>query len=286
MDAEKRTEMIVGGVVAIGLLSLVLGLIWGKGLAAFEPKHELTARFSDVRGLEPGDPVMIRGLKKGEVEEITLHPDYVEVKLWVKKSVNLFVDLKVCVEDRELMGGKQITLYPGTVGPAANLEIVFDGAARSDMMLLMLKVERVLSRADSVFIEIHRLAKEVPVESMVSKLEATVESAAAAVEENRLNIKESLDRVNRFTRQLEDDSVAVQVGQLLPQLNHMAVSLQRSLDEMNDVAVQLQDSSGTTGQLMRDAALYNNMVHTLSRLDSLIIDVKRNPKKYLKVSVF
>ncbi|MCK5147917.1 MCE family protein [bacterium] len=286
MDAEKRTEIIVGAVVVIGLVLLVLGLIWGKGLKIFDARQEITAHFTDVRGLEAGDPVMIRGMKKGEVQEIDLYSDYVEVKLWIKKDVNLYKDLKVCVEDREMMGGKMLTLFPGTVGESADLTKIFWGTTRSDMMLLMLKVDNVLTRVDSVFMRIHQLANEVPVKTLVTRLDAAVESAAAAVDENRGSVKRSLARLDNFLMQLERDSTTVRIASLLAGMNTMTYQLDSTLYELKHLASQLTDSTGTSGRLMRDAALYNNMVITVSRIDSLIVDVKRNPKKYLKVSVF
>lgn len=286
MDAEKRTEVLVGVVVVFGLVALVLGLIWGEGLKVFEKRHELTVHFSDVRGLEPGDPVMIRGLKKGEVESIVLFPDFVEVRLWVKGTVELFEDLLVCVEDRELMGGKKMTLFPGTVGRAADFNRIYQGTARSDMMLLMLKVERVLSRADTVFMQMHRLAENAPVGALFDRVESTLAVAEAMVQENRSGMGRSMRRLDGFTAQLEADSTAQRIGRLTGGLNRLTGRMDSTLTAVRALALQMQDSSGTAGRMLSDAALYHRMVTTVSSLDSLIVDVKRNPKKYLKVSVF
>ena len=40
------------------------------------------------------------------------------------------------------------------------------------------------------------------------------------------------------------------------------------------------------GQLLNDTTLYQQIKNTTENVDSLISDIKRHPKKYLKFSVF
>ena len=49
---------------------------------------------------------------------------------------------------------------------------------------------------------------------------------------------------------------------------------------------KLESDKGTFGQLHSNPALYNNLNETLSSLDSLLVDLKKNPKRYVKFSVF
>lgn len=286
MDAEKRTEIIVGVVVVCGIFALSLGLIWGKGFERLEPRHDLVAWFADVRGLEPGDPVMVRGMKKGDVEEIVLRSDHVEVRYSVKKSVTLFSNMAVCVEDRELMGGKKLTLNPGNGSTPADLSRPVWGAARSDMMLLMLKVERVLSRADSAFLRMHRLVDQLPVEELVGRLNTALETATATVQENRASLRQGLSRMDRLTAELERDSTAQHLSQVLRNLEVLSLRLDSTAVELGRLAAQARDPQGTAGRLMGDDQLYDRAVETISRLDSLLADIKRDPKRYFKVSVF
>jgi len=111
-------------------------------------------------------------------------------------------------------------------------------------------------------------------------------AAEAMVEENRSGLRRSTRRLDGFTAQLESDSTAQQIGALTGSLVHLTGRLDSTLTDIGRLALQIQDSTGTSGRILSDAALYDQMVSTISRMDSLVIDVKRNPKKYLKVSVF
>ena len=43
---------------------------------------------------------------------------------------------------------------------------------------------------------------------------------------------------------------------------------------------------GTLGLLSRDEALYTTLVSAAANLDALLIDVKANPGRYVKVEIF
>jgi ABC-type transporter Mla subunit MlaD len=84
---ERKAELIVGLVVTAGVLLLVLGVVWGKKASFFSDWSVRRIRFEDVRGLESGDPVMVRGISQGAVDDIRLQPGWVEVKIRIRKSV-------------------------------------------------------------------------------------------------------------------------------------------------------------------------------------------------------
>ena len=44
--------------------------------------------------------------------------------------------------------------------------------------------------------------------------------------------------------------------------------------------------NGSAAKLINDPALYNDVHALLGRVDSLVADVKKNPKRYINVKVF
>ncbi len=62
-------------------------------------------------------------------------------------------------------------------------------------------------------------------------------------------------------------------------------SVTKRLDEL---VTRLNDGQGTAGQLLKDRQLYENMNKTVSEMQGLLADIRRDPKKYLnvKVSIF
>lgn len=69
-------------------------------------------------------------------------------------------------------------------------------------------------------------------------------------------------------------------------------ALYQRLDSMTsrlDTVLQnLNSGEGTAGQLLRDKQLYENMNQTISEVRALVVEIKKDPKKYLnvKVSIF
>jgi len=52
------------------------------------------------------------------------------------------------------------------------------------------------------------------------------------------------------------------------------------------IADQIEKQEGTLGKLVYDRTLYDQMRKTTRDLDSLILDVRRNPRRYLTIKVF
>lgn len=54
---------------------------------------------------------------------------------------------------------------------------------------------------------------------------------------------------------------------------------------INEVVTNLNAGEGTAGRLLRDRQLYENMNQTFSEMRMLVADIRKDPKKFLRVSV-
>ena len=63
-------------------------------------------------------------------------------------------------------------------------------------------------------------------------------------------------------------------------------SVDKTLANVNKIAEDISSENGTVGLLLRDPSLYNNLNSTVAHADSLMIDLKKNPKRYVHFSVF
>lgn len=272
-------EIIVGAFVTLALAGLILGVIWGKNLHPFARRQTLTLRFDNVRGLESGDPVMIRGMEKGAVQQICLTDGYVDVQLWVDRDVVVRKNFQAYIESRELMGGKQITLEPGDHAEAASLDAVYTGSVRGDLNMLFLRTEQTLIRLDSLM---DRTAETVTPEKMrniLANVEEATRQTEQLVRETRAPLRSSLAHLEAVSGQLRADSTAGRMALLITKLDTAARTF-------HEIGRRIESEQGTLGQLVNDRELYERLLTTSLRLDTLITDIKKNPKKYLHVSVF
>jgi phospholipid/cholesterol/gamma-HCH transport system substrate-binding protein len=63
-------------------------------------------------------------------------------------------------------------------------------------------------------------------------------------------------------------------------------NLKKAAAETEILMKQLNEGKGTLGKLNSDPALYNNLSKTLVSLDTLLIDLKKRPNRYVRFTLF
>ena len=84
-----------------------------------------------------------------------------------------------------------------------------------------------------------------------------------------------LDNTNTLTKNLSDLDIAMTMAKV-----------NNTLQNVEQMTAKLNSNEGTLGLLMRDAQLYENLNSTMMHADSLMIDLKSHPKRYVHFSVF
>jgi phospholipid/cholesterol/gamma-HCH transport system substrate-binding protein len=276
---EKKEELIVGIVVTLGVLLLVLGIVWGKKADLLEKRFWLTVRFENIRGLEKGDPVVVRGIRQGEVDNIRLDSDYAGVRLWVKRETPLFSDARAFVEDRDLMGGKQIRIESGKGPGLLSEKTVLIGCTRLGMLDALSAGGKAIGQIDSLLIRLKDIANPERMNGMMKNFEEASVHAKGILAENRVVIRSTLRQLEEITRTFKEDSTAARFGKTVTQLDCTVATVKRLVRDA-------EKEDGTLKRLIQDKKLYDHLVVTAADLDSLIKDVKKHPGKYIHVSVF
>ena len=84
-----------------------------------------------------------------------------------------------------------------------------------------------------------------------------------------------LDNTNTLTQHLSDLDIAMTMAKV-----------NSTLQNVEQMTAKLNSNEGTLGLLMRDPDLYRNLSSTMSHTDSLIMDLKQHPKRYVHFSIF
>lgn len=279
MNQEHRTEIVVGFFLIAAILILVLGILWGKGAALFSDHQSIMAEFSDVTGLEKGDPVVVRGISMGKVRDISLQPDGVLVTLSLSEKIVLNDDLSLRISGRDLMGGKQVVLDPGKSNVEFKNENIVKGSMSGDIMVLMGRAEKLISRVDSTVSQIGPILASGQIQKTMTGIETTLLETRSLIRTVKPKWVKTSDRIEMATRQLEGDST-------LSRIKHLTVKMEHTLSGIDSLTHRIETQEGTLGKLVRDRGLYNELLKTTQEMDSLILDIKKNPKRYLHVSLF
>ena len=82
------------------------------------------------------------------------------------------------------------------------------------------------------------------------------------------NIRET-DAIVHVVRCFDDDNI-----------------IDQTLSNVNEITNKMNSKDGTVGMLLNDPGLYHRLNSTVSHADSLMIDLKQHPKRYVHFSVF
>lgn len=291
--AKRGNEIRVGLTVLAALLFLYLGVAWARRSGWFAPDdRRYFVMFEQVNGLKTGDPVNIRGYTVGRVEAILPGQEAIRVEISVDRNFSLYQDARADIQIRELMGGKQIELLPGTRAPQLETGTTFAGrtsldvssglSAVSDLMgeLDMSRANQLLARFDTLSLLLLTLAREADLEalrrSMASLERTAADFQALSGELRRSDLPQRLDSLLDETRSLmrqggdlldaADPALLARLDTLLSEAGSTLAAAGRLLGKAETIAARIEDPEGPAARFLNDPAL-------LQRLDSTLLNV-------------
>ncbi|MCS7020103.1 MAG: MlaD family protein [Cytophagales bacterium] len=303
--------MKLSGETKVGLLALISGIIlyvgfnYLKGIDFFDPTTTYYVIYDRVDGLTVSNQVQINGMSVGRVASVNIlqeRGNQLLVALDIQDEIKLGKGTVAKLSDNGLLGGKKVDLIV-----SFNKDLLKEGdtllAQREGGMteILTEKASPVLQGLDSAIANINRLVKEY--QGMSTEIRRLVGNAADAsgqasgiLAENRRKMSAITDNLSELSKQLLQTEKAVRP--LIGKLNTFADSLNtmqlaaavnnanRSLTSLQQSLQAIENGKGTLGKLIATDSLHQNLNRTLVHLDSLFIDLKARPKRYVHFSVF
>lgn len=241
MTTSKRTsDFVVGLTVLVTVVVLIGGTLWLRQADLGGRTKHLIVRSRDVGGVALGNPVVIRGVRAGRVEQIALGDnDWVVLQLGLDREVELPKDPVVLLTASSLFGEWQATVTSRDgVPPDRNLRAAIDEArAGSDTIAgaMLPDIAQLTAVAGRISGDVAKVAERVQV--------AFDDAAARELRESIRNFAvlsaELARTVNAQSRNLDRISANVQTG----------------LGTINDAAARLDafagrvDSATSRGEL-------------------------------------
>ncbi len=292
-------EFIIGISVIAAILVLVFGIDYLKGINLFSPANFYYAEYENVQGLETAAPVTINGYKVGQVREIQFdyaNPGKVRVLLALNKDLKLPVDSKAELAST-LLSGAYVNIRMGSSTKMLEKGSNVPTMVVPDMMAsisndVMPAVNSILPKIDSLLYNLNTLVADPALLASIQRLDGITGNVYAATDGLKTTLKSDIPIIMRNTRGITHglDSVVSNLGMLSYNLKELPLSI--TVDNVNQITAnltkfsdQLNNQKSTLGMLMNDPELYNRLNSVAASVDSLIVDIKRNPKRYISIKL-
>lgn len=292
-------EFIIGICVIVAIVILIFGIDYLKGINLFSPANFYYASYDNVAGLEISSPVTVDGYKVGQVREIQFdykNPGKIKVLLALNKDLKIPVDTKAMM-GTTLMSGNFINLKLGKsaekIAVGGDIETVENADLMTKLSDEMLpNVNSILPKVDSLLANLNKLAGDPALLASIQRLDAITADIKSTTGALSGTMQRDVPAVMRNAKSITMglDSVTANLGVLSAQLK--TLPLNATMDNVNAVtenltkfSKQLNDPNSSLGLLMNDPALYNQLNRVAQDVDSLIVDIKKNPKRYISIKL-
>ena len=297
LSREVKTAILV----ISGIVFLIIGINYLKGINVFEPKNEFYTEF-DYNALTSSSPVTIKGNSVGKINSIKYDFDTgkTRVAFTIDKGLKFSKDSKMRLYEMGLMGGNGIAIIPAEGGVlaengdflASEVEEGLVKSLASNFSGLSSGLDDTLKSADSLLINLNSLVEDDSdkgLKNAIAEFNTTIKafkslsnSFNALIAKNDEGLTAVISNFNKVSEDLTVLSSDLKDADISKTVN----DLDQTLLNVNSLLSGLDNGEGTLGKLLNDDDLYNNLEVASQQLQELLQDFKLNPQRYIKVSVF
>ena len=289
-------EIKIALVVIAGLIILFFGMNYLKGLDIFSSSNKYFISFKDISGLASSSTIYADGYKVGVVRSINY--DYINAgSIMVEASIDnqLRIPKGSSAEIiSDMLGNVKVNLLLANnprerVEPGGIINGDINAGTLGQMKDIVPAVINMLPKLDSIVTSLNILLADPSLANSlhnVEKISNNLIVTTSSLNTMLYNLNKDVPTLMCKAGRIMDNTEV-----LTSNLNKIDVTgtmsrIDDTLDNIHQFTSCLNNNSGSLGLLMNDPCLYNNLNATIKSADSLMIDLKAHPKRYVHFSIF
>jgi phospholipid/cholesterol/gamma-HCH transport system substrate-binding protein len=296
MNKIFTKEVKIAIVAIVALVALYFGMNFLKGLSVFSDTSTYKMTFSNLKGLSRSTPIYADGYKVGTVTDIIY--DYktngnITVEAEIDPKLRIPAGSTATIES-DIMGNIKVTLLLANnmrecIEPGGTIPGATENSAMAQMQAMIPAVQAMLPKLDSIMISLNKLLADPAIATTLHNA-ATVSAnlTTTTTELNTLlatlnnNVPGVMEKANNTLANTE--TLTANLNKL--DIEGTMAKVNNTLNNVERITAAINNREGTLGLLIYDKGLYNHLNTTLSDADSLVVDLKAHPKRYVHFSVF
>ena len=281
----KEVRIALAAVVSIVLLFFGMNFLKGKSL--FSNDNVYFAKFDNISGLTPSNPIFVNGYQVGTVKTIDFdyaHGGRVIVGFGTDRQLVIPAGTTAEIES-DMMGNLKVNLLLGhdataTIQPGDTITGRVNGGLMDTVAELAPTIGQMLPKLDSIMASLNTLLADPAVANSLHN----VEGITANLNTSTRELNTLLGTLNRNvpgdnTERLTGNLAAVDVAGTMAKVD-------QTVANMEQFTAKLNSNEGTLGLLLNDRQLYLNLNKTLVSADTLLNNLREHPKRYVHFSLF
>lgn len=311
-----KKEFLIGIVAVITILIFIWGYSFLKQSDLFNSRRHYYAVYEQIDGINSDRPVLINGYTVGKIEDVYFHPDQsgrLIIRFYISEDIQFSKNTVAKITSTDLLGTKALMLLLDTGAVAVSGDTLPSGIDLSigeevnrQVAPIKKKAEEMMAQLDTVMLYIRALMDEETrdqvamtfqnIQETFEALTSTVQSLDRILAKNEDNFGRLMANLESITRTLRDgnDDLANVMDNMSSLSDSLAkvnvaetvANLNATLESFDELIRKANAGEGSLGLLLNDEALYVNLNKTNQQLQLLMEDMRLNPQRYVRFSIF
>ena len=287
----REVKIGLAGILALSVL--FLGINFLKGINLFKPSNFYYVEFSDIKGLAKSSPVYVDGYNIGVVSNILYNysaPGHVLVEIKVDDELRIPKGSSAELIS-EMLGGCTMNLLMAN-NPRERYQPgdTIQGSAHMGLMdkaeVLVPQVEQMMGKIDTLLTTLNKLAADPNLPAIMQNTKEITENLNTSTSKLNLLLANDVPQLTHKLNKVGDNVILLTDNLNKLDLQSTLSKVDTTMFHVQTLATKLNSKNNNIGLLLNDTALYYNLNHTIGSANSLLLDLKNHPKRYVHFSIF